>query len=261
VTASSRVSALALAAVQAAGEGAGALLARIAGADAAAARAEAARLLALPAEERAALAARLRAPRPTGVEHVHPEWLGPRPDARLDTAHVWADRLAFGALVAMPTGPVEQITGASDLPHARADWLTIRLERVGLRQLAHATAAAPKPELAALAARLGARGTAFVDAVARIVEQGDAAAAAALGPRRAAVARCAGLRVAEDRLAFLALGARAVAPHVAAAGGDVAWQLAQRLPRIPGERVLEELLEWRAAPIADAPPFAELSGF
>lgn len=256
--ASTRATALAIAAVWAAGDGAAALLARVAGADADAARGEVARLLALSGEQLAAETARLRAPRPLGLEHVHPEWRGEPLDTRTDAAKVWADRRAFGGLVAMPVRHVEQVTIPADLPHARADWLTGRFERVGLLQLAHATAAAPKAELAALAARLAQRGKPFVEAVTRILELGDGATAS-LGPRRAAQARCAGIRPGDDRMAFLAIGARAVAPHAAAAGGDLPWQIAQRLPRAAGERVLEELLAWAGAPLAETPPWTELT--
>jgi hypothetical protein len=259
MTPSTRASALALAAVQAAGEAAPRVLARIAGAEGAAARAEAARLLARPAAERAVELARLRAPRPPGLDEVHPDWRAEPVSTRTAPARVWAERRAFGHLVAMPAAAAEQVASAAELPHARADWLIHRLERLGLRQLAHAVAVAPRPELAALAARLGARGKPFVEAIGRILELGDAAAGV-LGPRRAAVARCAGLRVGDDAMALLAIGARAIAPHVAAAGGDVARQIAQRLPRAPGERVLAELEGWAGAAVAEAPPWSEVAG-
>jgi hypothetical protein len=251
----SRARSLALAAVGAAGDDAPALLARVAGPDAEAARAEATHLLALSPEALAAETARLRAPRPPGLDHVHPDWRGAVSETRTAAARVWAERLAFGQLVPMPTRHVEQVVSPADLPHARADWLIARLDRVGLRQVAHATAAAPKPELAALAARLAQRGKPFIEAVARILELGDGAAAV-LGPRRAAQTRCAGIAVGTDRMAFLAIGARAIAPHLT---DDLPWQLAQRLPRAPGERILTELLAWSHHPAAEAPPWTELT--
>lgn len=252
---SSRARSLALFAVWAAGDDAPALLARVAGPDADAARGEATRLLSLSPEALATETAQLRAPRPPGLDHVHPDWRGSVSETRTAAARVWAERHAFGHLVAMPVRHVEQVVEPADLPHARADWLIGRLDRVGLRQLAHATAAAPKPELAALAARLAQRGKPFIEAVARILELGDGAAAV-LGPRRAAQARCAGIQPGADRMAFLAIGARAIAPHLT---GDLPWQLAQRLPRAPGERILAELLAWADHPLAEAPPWTELT--
>jgi hypothetical protein len=259
VSASSRATALALAAIGAAGADAPSLLARVAGPHAAAARAEATRLLALPPAALAAEAARVRAPRPPGLDRVHPDWLGSLsetgPGSLSETARVWAERRAYGGLVAMPERQVEQVRVPEDLPYARADWLIARFERVGLRQLAHATATAPKAELAALAARLGPRGRAFVDGVKRILELGEGAADV-LGPRRAAQARCAGVKVGEDPMAFLAIGARAIAPHL---GGDLPWQIAQRLPRAPGERVLAEMINWQNYSISESSPWTELT--
>jgi hypothetical protein len=253
----SRPLALAVAAVHVAGDGALELLARIAGPDAVEARAEAVRLLASP-RELAAATERLRAPQPAHLDEIHPEWRAQRialGDAAAPEVRVWADRLAYAGLVDMPA-PGE-VRSAADLPRARADWLALRLERLGLRQLAHATAGASKVELAALAARLERRGKAYIEAVTRIRELGDGAASLH-GPRRAAQARCDGIRVAHDPMAFLAIGARAVAPHIAAAGGDTARQLAQRLPREPGLRVLEELTSWGRSPLDDAPAWSEV---
>ena len=208
-----------------------------------------------------------RGSRPAGVELVHPEWraaaLGddPRLRAILDgeiavapEVEVWVDRLVLGGFVDMPGDDAE---GLAALPRARPDWLVIRIERIGLRQLAHAIAGAPKEQLAALAARLGVRGKAFVETVRWVGELGDAATAR-LGPRRAAQARCDGVRIADDRLALIAIGARAAAPHVAAGGGALARQLAQRLPILVGQRVLAELETWREAPIGETIAIEEI---
>ncbi|MCB9564626.1 MAG: hypothetical protein H6708_29935 [Kofleriaceae bacterium] len=59
---------------------------------------------------------------------------------------------------------------------------------------------------------------------------------------------------------MVAIGARALAPHVAACGGDLPWQIAQRLPVSPGRRVLDELRAWAGAPLDEAPSWPELAG-
>jgi hypothetical protein len=265
--------AMAAAAVLLAGDRAARVLGRIGGLDAAAAREVAAGLLATRGEARAhavaQLAAPLRAPRPPALERVHPTWRDaalagedPRVRAIVDGAleaapdvKVWAERRAFASLRGMPAGGADRIHRAEDLAHARADALVLRLERAGVRQLAHATASAPEAELAALAQRLGARGRVFVEMARRVRELGDAAVSR-LGPRRAAQARCAGVAVATDPHGFVAIGARALAPHVAR--GDLAWQLAQRLPIDVGRRVLAELLRWGGEGLHTVPGFEDL---
>ncbi len=250
--------AVALAASLGGGDRAAAIVARIGGDAGAAARAALAELGDASAEELAAIAARLRAPRPAGLDDVHPEWVMPPPaESSLPAARVWIERARYGALVPMPEGEMGRITSPVDLARARPDWLALRLERVGLRQLAHATSGAERVELAALAARLGLRGKAYVEAIARVRELGTDADAR-FGPRRAAQSRCSDVALSRDRLAFLAIGARAVAPHVADAGGDLPWQIAQRLPRAPGERALAELRAWAHTPIASAPAWVEI---
>lgn len=235
------------------------ILARIGGRDGVAARAAYTSVRDASAEELAAIAARLRAPRPAGLDDVHPEWLAPAPlrASSIPAVRTWLDRAVAGALVAMPAGEIGRITSPVDLARARPDWIALRLERVGLRQLAHATAGAERVELAALAARLGLRGPGYVEAIAKVRELG-AAAAARFGPRRAAQARCEGVALSRDRLAFLAIGARAIAPHVASAGGDLPRQIAQRLPRAPGRRALDELTAWGGEPLASAPVWDEI---
>lgn len=257
-------------------DGGVAALARVAGPLGAAARAEAARLLAVAGPGRALAIAEVVAParaaRPPYADAIHPEWLEAAvagDDARardvvLGAAavtapvRVWLERRALGGLRAMAAGEVTRLQAIGELAGARPDWLALRLERLGLRQLAHATGGAPRAELAALAARLGRRGPAFVEASARLAALGERAAAR-LGPRRAAQARVDGVRVAQDDLAFVAIGARAIAPYVAAHGGDLPWQLAQRLPVAPGRRVLVELQQWASAPLAEAPAWEEIA--
>src|SRR5690606_32208031 len=122
--------------------------------------AEATRLLAAPASELAAAAAQLRAPRPAGLAEVHPTWIeealaGEDPRVRAIVAggdaapevRAWAERRVFGALRPMPLTGGDKMSAPADLARARGDWLTLRLERVGVRQLAHATSGAPAVEL------------------------------------------------------------------------------------------------------------------
>jgi hypothetical protein len=257
--ASSFATALAATAALGGGDRAAAILARIGGRDGVVAREAFAALAGASPEELAAITARLRAPRPAGLDDVHPDWLARAPaTSSVPAVRTWIDRTIAGPLVAMPGGEVGRLTSPVDLARARPDWLALRLERLGLRQLAHATAGADRVELAALAARLGfLRGKAYVEAIAKVRELG-ADALAGLGPRRAAQARCAGVAIARDRLAFLTIGARAIAPHVATAGGDLPYQIAQRLPRAPGVRARDELLAWAHEPIAAAPAWAEI---
>jgi len=261
---SSFATALAAAVALGGGDRAAAILARVGGRDGEDARRALAELGDASPAELAAIAASLRAPRPAGLDDVHPEWLGAPPEdprlraSRDPAVRAWVDRTIAGALVAMPAGEVGRLTTPVDLARARPDWLALRLERLGLRQLAHATSGAERVELAALAARLGfLRGKAYVEAIAKVRELGDGAAAR-LGPRRAAQSRCDGVALARDRLGFFTIGARAIAPHVATAGGDLAQQLAQRLPRAPGRRALDELRAWAHEPLASAPSWAEI---
>ncbi len=253
------------------------MLGRVGDALGAAARAEATRLLQASGNARALAVAEavapLRAARPPGLAQIHPEWIDAcvaGEDARVHaivvggrgaTAPVrtWLERRAFAELRPMPIGEVTRLRAVGDLAGARADWLALRLERLGLRQLAYATGGAPRAELAALAAHLGRRGPAFIEAATRIGAMTESAAATRLGPRRAAQARVDGVKVAQDDLAFVAIGARAVAPYVASHGGDLPWQLAQRLPLAPGRRALAELLAWAAAPLAEAPAWDEIA--
>jgi hypothetical protein len=161
----------------------------------------------------------------------------------------YLERRVLGRFVAMPRGRGSPIT-ADALAAEPPEWLDAQLERAGLHQLAHAAVGQPRAAIAAIAAQLGARGAPFVDAVGRVA--GAADAVARFGPRRAAIARASGAALAHDPLAVHAIGARAFAPHLA---GDAPRQLAQRLPRGLGLRVLAEVAR---APREGAPAWAEL---
>jgi hypothetical protein len=221
----------------------------------------------------AALAVQRAVPR--GMSLVHREWI----EAALAGEGAWVRaviaggasvpqevatylaRRVLGQLVAMPRPlpwppPDGVAIDAASLAAAPPAWIERALARAGLHQLAHATVPArgeprSRAAIAAVAARLGDDGAAFVDAVAAVDAAGDAAAAR-WGPRRAAIARVQRAALGDDALAVIAIGARAFAPHL---GGDGPRQVAQRLPRGVGTRVREELERARGG---DAAPWSEL---
>jgi hypothetical protein len=182
--------------------------------------------------------AELAAVRPRHWRRIHPTWIehalagegeavrrivtgdGDGPVDRL------LARWFLGGFVAMPA----HATGAAALAVLEPAALTQALLTIGRRQLAHALAGSPPREVAGLAARLP-WGRALVADVAAVTALGDAATDL-LGPRRAALARTAGLTW-TDPLALPRTGLRAIAP-VCAALGDLPRQLAQRLPRPVG---------------------------
>jgi len=242
-----------LAAVLAAGPRAPEVLARLAPATAEACIAEARRLLALPSEERAraavAEARALCADVPAGLARVHETWIeaalagegepvrralfgGP---GAIDPVRAWLRRRCLGQLVAMPEGPPPsgRPAGADEVALVEPARLAAGLERVGRRRLALALSAAGPGAVAALAARLGAEhGRALAE---------DAARAASRDEVRAAVKELADLVAGDASLLLFRAGARAVAPALVAAGGDVPRQIAQRLPRDRGLLLLDEV--------------------
>ncbi|HTJ44458.1 MAG TPA: hypothetical protein VL463_20280 [Kofleriaceae bacterium] len=196
----------------------------------------------------------VRAPSPLGLALVHREWIeaalageGVRVRAVIAGAsaadpHVRAylERRVLGRFVAMPRAWERTPETLGAAPPA---WIEGAFVRAGLHQLAHAAIDQPRAAIASLASQLGDRAAAFVDAIARARTVGDAA----LGPRRAAIARSAGAALATDPHALFAIGARAFAPHLA---GDAPRQVAQRLPRGLGLRAQAELARERLDPPA-----------
>ena len=253
MTATAAAVAAAVAAVLHARASAPAILARIAGSAGRVARAEAVHLAGLSRVARArALAERiaeLRMPVPVGLPLVHREWIeaalvgeGERVRAIVTggaavspPVRVWLERRAYGAIAPIPLPDEGAPLSPATLAHRPPGWIEEALRRAGLRTLAHAVADTPRVAVAAVAARLGAEGPELVAAVAAIAA-GDGVAAG-LGSRRAAVRRVAGVAVGADPLALVAIGARALAPHLT----EVALQVAQRLPRAIGLRVLDEI--------------------
>jgi hypothetical protein len=196
-------------------------------------------------------------PRPRGWRHVDPSWIDHAlagEDAavraivvgdRDDPTARWLARWFLGALVPMPSpGPA---TCVDELPRLPARALARTLDAIGRRQLAHAIAPATPAEHATLAARLP-WGRALSGEIAAVRSLGDAAVAQ-LGRRTSALQRTADLAW-PDAIAPLLAGARAIAPSV---HGDLAAQIAQRLPHPIGVRVLAELTgAWPADAVAPA---------
>jgi hypothetical protein len=153
---------------------------------------------------------------------------------------VWCARWLFGALAPMPEGAIASTAstvGPRDLARLAAPALAQALTWLGRRQLVHALGATAGRALAALAAGppWGRELLVEAAAVAALGEGADAR----LGARRLVLARAGGLARSEE-LAPLRLGARAIAATVAAYG-DLAAQLAQRLPRPVGLALADEL--------------------
>lgn len=248
-----------------------AVLARIGGPIGLAAREALDRLAREPRPEvrralRAAWVAAAGAPVPPGLRGVHPSWIeaalaGLPARARADLARggaggdpvaVWLARWACAGLPPMPAadapGPPRSLDEAVRL---RGEDLAIWLAEVGADQLALALGAAGGDALAA-AARVvdGPSGERLRRAAARI---GGPPRAGALGPVRAAIARC---RVALDDRALLEIGARAIAPHVDALARR---RLAVRLPRPAGLAVAGALAAFAGAPIEQVPAWRALA--
>ena len=230
------------------------------------------------AEAATSAAAELAAPRPAGWPAIEASWL----DAALadEPAVVraaaltddgpggrWCARWLFRELVPMPASTTTSGSGSialaaatpspRDLPRLPAPALAQALAWLGRRQLVHALGATMARELAALAAAppWGRELLAEAPAVAAL---GDGAGLR-LGPRRAALARATGLTRGEP-LAPLRLGARAIAAIVAR-HGDLAAQLAQRLPRPLGLALAAELAGDHGPPVADVELAAAIRRF
>jgi hypothetical protein len=160
--------------------------------------------------ERAELIAAAVAPRPD----AHPSWLSAVPEAP-GPAGVWLARRDCADLPPLPrvrsiVRPDRRTDVAAMSAHALVAWL----EAVGADQVAYAASLAGPAALAELVARRPA----LRAAAGRIAEPPRSGQ---LGPGRAAIARCAGGQL-------LAIGARAVAPHLDAI---TARQVTLRLPR------------------------------
>jgi hypothetical protein len=247
---------LAAIAVAAFGDDAHRLIARIGGGravGAAAAVAALARLSAIDARQtRAAWAAGARAPVPAGVRGIEASWiehaLGDEPAAaRAAVAHggdggplaVWLARRVCARFPILPAARDRWPQSPGDAIACAGGVLAAWLAAIGADQVAVALAAA---------------GAAPVDraATARI---SVAPRAGALGPVRAALARCAGIQLA-DAMALPRIGARALAPHLPDPAEHA--MLAHRLPRPLGLAISAELAAHAVDPVDRAPTWAAL---
>lgn len=232
------------------------VLARLAGPLGAAARAEGAGPL-----DRAARIRRMavaRAAVPEGMRGVHPSWieaaladLPPRARSAVasaggDPVDVWLARWATAAIPPMPPISEARVTSIDSATRVDAGVLVRWLEDAGADQLALALGAAGPAAVAAAARIVGQR---LTEAQARIATPPRAGA---LGPTRAAIARC---RVPLDDHALLVIGARAVAPHLDAL---TRRRIVCRLPRPLGLAVGAELVAAARTSLTDAPRWQAL---
>ena len=208
---------------------------------------------------RAAWAAVGRMAVPAGIRGVHPSWIeaglmGLPPAARTavataaaDPASVWLARWACSDLVPLPADDAHRPPrGVAELVRLPGDQLAAWLDDVGADQLAFALAAAGEQAVTQTARIVG---DVLLAAAARVRL---APRSGALGPVRAAIARCK-VELADHGLA--AIAARAIAPHV---DGFSARQLAVRLPRPVGLVVARELRDHRRAALDQVPTWAAL---
>jgi len=203
-----------------------------------------------------------RAPVPAGLRGVHPSWIeaglaGLPARARTavasgggDEVDTWLARWATASIPPMPAVTAARVTSPGSITRVAAATLEGWLADTGADQLALALGAAGKAAVAAVAAAARIAGGRLLEAAARIAVSPRAGA---LGPVRAAIARC---RVTLDDRAFVRIGARAVAPHV---DPLARLQIMHRLPWPLGLAVGDELVAAAHLAIADAPRWDALA--
>jgi hypothetical protein len=241
------------------------VLARLGGRIGDAAREAAAEFDELSADDsrrtRARILAAARAPMPAGIRGVHPTWIeaglvGLPARARTalanggsDPIDIWLARWACAELPPLPAIDPALHTARSldDAIRLAPAALTAWLAEVGTDQLAHAMRTAGRQALLAIATSVPA----VISAATRI---DHLPRLGALGPARAAIARCRDIDVARPESAML-IGARAIAPRVDALARR---QLAVRLSRPKGLALLTELARFAHAPVDDGPTWAAL---
>jgi hypothetical protein len=267
------------------------VLARLGGSIGEAARA-AAEELAGSQMLRARVLAAVRVPVPAGIRGVHPSWIeaglvGLPVRARQalasgpsDSIDVWLVRWACAAIPPLPAadpaaGAAASPASIDDAVRLPGDGLARWLAEVGADQLAHAVRKAGVRAIAEVATRV--IGDRLRAAAARIDR---APRAGALGPARAAIARCRGelrapvrsavagdastvraqplaitVAAGVDEHLLVRIGCRAIAPHVDALARQ---QLAVRLPRPLGLIVRDELASHARTPVAECPTWLAL---
>ncbi len=223
---------------------------------------DAARAAAVAAPDRATRvrwAAAARAPVPAGLRGVHPSWIeaglaGLPERARSavasgggDAVDTWLARWATASIPPMPAITAARVTSVDSVTRVDARTLEAWLADTGADQLALALGAAGGGAVAAAARIVGERLTA---AAARIT---IAPRAGALGPVRAAIARC---RVTLDDHAFIRIGARAIGAYV---DPWARQQIMRRLSRPLGLIVGDELAAAAHLDASEAPRWAALA--
>ncbi|MEJ7598310.1 MAG: hypothetical protein WKG01_10405 [Kofleriaceae bacterium] len=239
------------------------VLARLGGPIGEAARGAAASLAAEPARKqratRAAWAAIARMPVPAGIRGVDPSWIeaglaGLPATARtalasaaVDLPGVWLARWACSELVPLPADDAQRPPrSVADLVRLPGPDLAAWLDDVGADQLAFALAAAGDPAVTQAAPAVGEILLVARDRIRLAPRRG------ALGPVRAAIARC---KVTLGDAALATIAARAIASHV---DPWAARQLAIRLPHALGKVVLGELRAHAHSAHDQAPTWAAL---
>jgi hypothetical protein len=200
-----------------------------------------------------------RVPVPAGVRGAHPSWIeaglaGLPLRARAavamgggDDVDVWLARWVTASIPPMPAVTAVRVSSVDSVTRVDAATLEGFLADAGADQLALALGAAGAGAVTAAARITGER---LIRAAARITV---APRAGALGPARAAIARCG---VTLDDRALVRIGARAIAPYVAPLAR---LQIVHRLPRPLGLVVGDELLAAAHAALADAPRWDALA--
>lgn len=204
-------------------------------------------------------AAAARTSVPAGLRGVHPSWIeaglaGLPARARAavasgggDAVETWLARWATATIPPMPAITARRVTSIDSAIRVDATTLEAWLAETGADQLALALGAAGGGAVAAAARIVGDR---LIAAAARITA---APRAGALGPPRAAIARC---RIALDDRALVLIGARAIAPYVEPLAR---LQLAHRLPRPLGLAAGDELAAAAKLASSDAPRWDALA--
>jgi hypothetical protein len=235
------------------------VLARLGGGLGEAVRAAASEEAAADRKQRVRWAMAARTPVPAGLRGVDASWLeaalaGLPARAREAVARgggtpvdAWLARWATAAIPPMPAISEPRVTTIDSVSRVEGAVIVRWLADVGADQLALAFAAAGGGALTGAARVVGDR---VRLAAVRITQ---APRAGALGPVRAAIARC---RIALDDHALARIGARTVAPYLEPLAHR---RLVVRVPRALGRGLADELAAWGSVPLVDVPRWEALA--